>query len=94
MWVVGVGEHLYVRSAYGPESAWYRRALKHGRARVRATGAESDVLLDHVAPDSPIHADIDAAFHAKYDQYGPKIVGTVVGPEAAKVTLRLAIQDG
>jgi hypothetical protein len=32
---------------------------------------------------------IDAAYHAKYDQYGPKIVGTVVGPDAATVTIKL-----
>ena len=94
MWVVGVGTDLYVRSAYGPDSAWYRRALQHGRARIRAGGVEADVVLVHVAPDNSVHADIDAAFHAKYDQYGPKIVGTVVGHEAAGVTLRLADPTG
>ncbi len=33
---------------------------------------------------------IDAAYHAKYDRYGPQIVGTVTGPSAAAVTLRPA----
>ena len=27
--------------------------------------------------------------HAKYDRYGPEFVGTVVGPEAAAVTIKL-----
>jgi hypothetical protein len=36
-----------------------------------------------------VHAAIDAAYHSKYDRYGPKIVGTVVGPDAATVTIRL-----
>ena len=36
-----------------------------------------------------MHGEIDAAFHAKYDHYGPQIVGTVVGADAASVTLRL-----
>jgi hypothetical protein len=36
-----------------------------------------------------VHAAIDAAYHAKYDSYGPNIVGTVVGPAAAGVTVRL-----
>jgi hypothetical protein len=36
-----------------------------------------------------VHAGIDAAYHAKYDRYGPAIVGTVVGPEAEAVTIKL-----
>jgi hypothetical protein len=89
MWVVRVGSDLYVRSAYGPESAWYRRAIQSGGGRVRAGGVERDVVLDHLAPDDDVHGEIHAAFHTKYDRYGPQIVGTVVGPGAAGVTLRL-----
>jgi hypothetical protein len=89
MWVVRVGESLYVRSAYGPDSAWYRRATRLGRGRIRASGVERDVAFEHLAPDVPLHTEIDDAFHAKYDRYGPRIVATVVGPDAAKVTLRL-----
>jgi hypothetical protein len=37
-----------------------------------------------------VNAALDAAYHAKYDRYGPSIVGTVVGPEAGAVTLKLA----
>ena len=94
MWVARVGDGLYVRSAYGPESTWYRRALHHGRGRIRAAGVERDVVLEHVAPDDPVHTAIDDAFHAKYDQYGPRIVATVVGPDAARVTLRLDAATG
>jgi hypothetical protein len=91
MWVVRVGDDLYVRSAYGPDSTWYRRALRHGRGRIRADGAECDVVLEHVPPEDPVHTAIDDAYHAKYDRYGPRMVGTVVGPDAAQVTLRLAV---
>jgi hypothetical protein len=89
MWVVRVGTHLYVRSAYGPDSAWYRRATRHGRGRIRASGVEREVVLEHLAMDDHVHGEIDAAFHAKYDRYGPQIVATVAGPAAADVTLRL-----
>ena len=30
-----------------------------------------------------------AAYHEKYDRYGPSIVGTVVSAESATTTLRL-----
>jgi hypothetical protein len=32
---------------------------------------------------------IDAAYHAKYDRYGPRIVGSVPGSGARDVTVRL-----
>ena len=39
-----------------------------------------------------MHGAIDAAYHAKYDRYGPKIVGTVVGAEAEAVTIKLMLR--
>jgi hypothetical protein len=87
MWVVRVADDLYVRSAYGPDNPWYRRAKASGSGRIRAGGVERDVTFADPAPD--VHAAIDAAYHAKYDRYGPEIVGTVVGPDAAAVTIRL-----
>jgi hypothetical protein len=87
MWVVRVADNLYVRSAAGPDNPWYRRAVASGAGRVRAGGLERDVTFSQPGTDAPEH--IDAAYHAKYDQYGPKIVGTVVGPRAEDVTIRL-----
>ena len=87
MWVVRVGDDLYVRSAYGPDNPWYLRARASGTGRIRAGGLERDVTFSHAAPD--VHAAIDAAYHAKYDRHGPRIVGTVVGPQVEAVTIRL-----
>jgi hypothetical protein len=47
------------------------------------------VSFERLGADSQAHGDIDAAYHAKYDSYGPRIVGGVVGPAAAAVTLRV-----
>jgi hypothetical protein len=87
MWVVRAGDELYVRSAYGPDNPWYRRAKASGAGRIRAGGLERDVVFADA--DSDAHSGIDAAYHAKYDRFGPQIVGTVVGPAAAPVTIRL-----
>ena len=38
------------------------------------------------------HTAIDAAYHAKYDRYGPAIVGSVVGDKPVPVTIRLVPQ--
>ena len=87
MWVVRVGDDLYVRSAYGPGNPWYRRATAAGAGRVRAGGVERDVRFR--SADPAVQGDIDDAYHAKYDRYGPQIVGSVTGPDAQAVTVRL-----
>jgi hypothetical protein len=87
MWVVRVGDDLYVRSAYGRDNPWYRRARASGVGRISAGGVERDVTFADPTPG--MHAAIDHAYHTKYDRYGPKIVGSVTGPGADAVTVRL-----
>jgi hypothetical protein len=87
IWVVRLGDDIYVRSAYGPDNPWFRRAVASGGGRIRAGGIERDVEFEVPGPEAD--EDLHAAYHAKYDRYGPKIVGTVVSPEAARSTLRL-----
>ena len=87
IWVVRSGDDVFVRSAYGHENGWFRRALSSGQGRIRAGGVERDVAFEE--PGAAVDADVHAAYHAKYDRYGPAMVGTVVSPEAARATLRL-----
>jgi hypothetical protein len=89
IWGVRVGDDLYIRSAYGPANGWFRRARASGTGRIRAAGIERDVTFTAPDPDPDVNEAVDAAYHAKYDRYGPAIVGTVVGPAAHDVTLRL-----
>ena len=92
IWVVCVGDDVFVRSAYGRDNAWFRRALARPQGRIRAGGVEKDVTLEEPGPE--VHDEIDAAYHAKYDRYGPAIVGTVVGADAARSTFQLVPHEG
>jgi hypothetical protein len=87
IWAVRAGDDLFVRSAYGTENPWFRRAKASGTGRIRAGGLERDVTFADPAPD--VHPELDRVYHAKYDSYGPAIVNPVVGAEAALATLRL-----
>jgi len=87
IWGARLGDDLYVRSAHGHDNPWFQRALASGEGRVRAGGVERDIAFE--VPGSDVDTDLSAAYHAKYDRYGPSIVGTVVSPEAARSTLRL-----
>ena len=91
IWVVRAGDDLYVRSAYGANNPWYVRAKASGTGRIRAGGVERDVIFAEA--ESDVLPDIDHAYHAKYDRYGPAIVGSVVGPAAGPLTIRLMPRD-
>src|SRR6266545_839033 len=85
IWAVRSGDDVYVRSAYGYENPWFQRALRSGAGRISAGGVERDVAFDQAGPD--VADDVSAAYHAKYDRYGPRMVGTVVSAEAVRSTL-------
>lgn len=87
IWMVRVGDNLFVRSAHGPDNPWFRDALQTGHGRIQVGGTEHDVTFTPAPPD--LADDIDAAYHTKYDQYGPRIVGAILGPEAAGTTLHV-----
>ena len=87
IWAVRLGDDIYVRSAYGHDNPWFQRAIASGDGRIRAGGVERDVTFEESGPE--VDEALHAAYHEKYDRYGPKIVGTVVSPEAARSTLRL-----
>jgi hypothetical protein len=87
IWTVRAGDELYVRSAYGTDNPWFRRATASGSGRIRAGGVERDVTFAGAGQED--HEVIDAAYHAKYDRHGPAIVNTVVGDRAAAATIRL-----
>jgi hypothetical protein len=90
IWVVHAAGALYVRSAHGTGNPWYARALRSGTGRIRAGGLERDVAFEDAgSPSRADHAAIDTAYHRKYDRYGPRIVGAVVGAHAAAGTIRL-----
>jgi hypothetical protein len=87
IWVVRVGDALYVRSAYGPGVAWLRGTQVRHEGRITAGGIEKDVTF-HAA--DPAAADqIDAAYRTKYRRHGAQYVNSVVTDEARSTTIRL-----
>jgi hypothetical protein len=87
IWVVRHSDDVYVRSAYGYGNPWFQRALRSGVGRIRVSGSERDVAFE--VPGAEVAAGVDAAYHAKYDRYGRRMVGTVVSAEAPRSSLRL-----
>jgi len=87
IWVVRVGDDLYVRSWHGRDGAWYRHAVQRGEGRIRARGLERDVTF--TAPDNMVDEPIDQAYWSKYGRHGNSYVGPMVSPDAKATTIRL-----
>jgi hypothetical protein len=87
IWVVRVGDELYVRSAYERNAAWFRATEARREGRINAGGIEKDV--DFTDADPAVHDRIDAAYREKYRRFGAQYVDSVVTPEARTMTIKL-----
>lgn len=88
IWVVRVGDNLYVRSVNGRTSAWFRGVQTRHEGQIRAGGVVKDVTFVEEL-DPTIHEQIDAAYRTKYGRYAASIVNTTLSSEAKAATLKL-----
>jgi hypothetical protein len=68
IWVVRVGDELYVRSVNGRGSAWFRGVQSRYEGQIRAGGIVKDVTFVEES-DPEINDQIDAAYTTKYRRY-------------------------
>ena len=88
IWVVRIGDALYVRSVNGRTGVWFRGAQVRYAGHIQAGGVDKDVTFVE-EPDSAINDQIDAAYRAKYRRYGERIVGSIVSPGARAASIKL-----
>jgi hypothetical protein len=86
VWVVRVGDDLYVRSGYGCTAAWFRGIQVRHEGRIEAGGIEKDVAFEEADP--AIGDQIDAAYRNKYRRHGEEYVNLVTDAEARSTTIR------
>jgi hypothetical protein len=86
IWVVRVGNALYIRSYKGSRGAWFRGAQECHAGRIWAGGVEIDVAFV-AEPDAAINDRIDAAYRVKYrrSQYAE----SMLTPEVRATTIRI-----
>jgi hypothetical protein len=87
IWVVRLGDDLYVRSVNGRISGWFRGVQTRHAGHIRAGGVEKDVTFVEET-DSEINNQIDAAYLAKYRRY-PQYVAPMVTPDVRAATIKL-----
>ena len=87
IWVVRVGDDLYIRSVNGRASSWFRGVETRHEGHIRAGGVDKDVPFVEET-DSDINDQIDAAYITKYRRYA-SIAKSMTTPVVRAATIKL-----
>ena len=87
IWVVRLGDDLYVRSVNGRNGSWFRGTQVRHEGHIQAGGIGKDVTFVDVDPD--INDQIDSAYRTKYRRYSDSVINSILTSEARSSTIKL-----
>jgi len=87
IWVVRLGDDVYVRSVNGRTSHWFRGAEDRHEGHIHAGGVDKDVRFVEAGDD--VNDEIEAAYRTKYRHYDASVVDPLFTPGAKAATLEL-----
>src|SRR4030042_2731297 len=88
IWVVRLGDDLYVRSVNGRNGSWFRGPQGRHVGHIQAGGIGKDVTFVDADPD--INDQIDSAYRTKYRRYSDSVINSILTSEARSSTIKLA----
>lgn len=92
IWVVRIGDELFVRSVKGRTSGWFRGVQTRYEGHIQAGGVDKDVsFVEESNPE--VNNQIDTAYLTKYGRY-PQYVAPMVTPEVKAATIKLVPRPG
>ena len=87
IWVVRLGDDIYVRSVNGRNSHWFRGVEDRHEGHIHAGGVDKDVRFVEAGDD--VNDEIEAAYRTKYGHYDASVVDPLFTPGAKAATLEL-----
>ncbi|MFE4057249.1 DUF2255 family protein [Streptomyces sp. NPDC059096] len=88
VWVVRIGDDLYVRAHRGRRGVWFSATQEQHRGHISSGGVDRDVeFVDE--PDAARNDEIDAAYRSKYGHYGARYVEPMLADAARAAILKL-----
>ena len=87
IWIVRLGDELYIRSAYGRRAGWFRATQARHEGRLGAGSIDKGVSF--VDADPRLNDAIDDAYRTKYRNHGATYVNMMVSANARSTTLRV-----
>src|ERR1043166_7878262 len=88
IWVVRVGDDIYVRAYKGRTSPWFRGAQTRHEGHIQAGGVVKGVTFIE-DNDPAINEQIDVVYRTKSHRYAANIVDTVLTSDARAATIKL-----
>jgi len=90
VWIVRVGDELYLRSVNGPDGAWFRLTRERHQGRVEARGVAREVTWVDVDADEQPAVDqaVDAEYARKY-RGSTSAISHINSPAARTTTMRV-----
>ncbi len=88
IWVVRVGDELYVRAYKGRTGPWFRATQTRHEGHVRAGGVDKDVTFVEADSDA-LNDGIDEEYRTKYRRYSADVLDPMLTPTARQATLKL-----
>ena len=92
IWVVRVGDELYVRSVNGWTSAWFRSVESRHQGQIKAGSVVKDVRFVEES-DAVVNDQIDAAYRTKYRRYAESIIDHINSSAARAATIKLVPRE-
>jgi hypothetical protein len=92
IWVVRVGDCLYVRAVKGRSGPWFLGTQTRHEGCIRSGGVEKDVMFTDET-DLNVNEQIDVAYREKYRRYPKEYVDACLTPAARAATLKLATRS-
>lgn len=89
IWMVRVGDDIYVRSVNGRESGWFRGVQDRHEGQIKAGGITKDVTFVEIPANDPLSDQIESTYTTKYRKYDKKYVEPLFRPGARDATLKL-----
>lgn len=87
IWVVRVGDDLYIRAVRGRFGGWFRATQERPDGRILVGDTAYDVIFEPADP--ALREAIDAAYQRKYGSKPPTHFAPIVARSAQEATLRL-----
>jgi hypothetical protein len=92
IWVVRLGDDLYIRCVNGREGAWFRGAQSRHEGNISAGGVKKDVTFVEVS-DPGINDQIDGMYRSKYHRYAASIINSIISTDARSATIKLVPRE-
>ena len=86
IWVIRLGDDLFVRSVRGRGSWWFKGVQTRHEGRIEAGGVVKDVRFEEI---NDLNDEIDEVYRKKYSRYAASIINSIISKDARSATLKL-----